>query len=88
MTGVMTADALAKALRRLPAGHTELMVHPGYLDDALRQLPTRLLASRETEVALLTSGATAQLVLDEDLHLVSHDFRVHGSFPRSHRNAS
>jgi predicted glycoside hydrolase/deacetylase ChbG (UPF0249 family) len=88
MTGVMTADALAKALRRLPAGHTELMVHPGYVDDALRQLPTRLLASRETEVALLTSSATAQLVLDEDVHLVSHDLRVHMSSPGSYRHAS
>ena len=88
MTGVMTADALAKALRQLPAGHTELMVHPGYVDDALRQLPTRLLASRETEVALLTSSATAQIVLDEDLHLVSHDFLGHGSSPRSYRHAS
>jgi chitin disaccharide deacetylase len=88
MTGVMTGDALAQALRRLPAGHTELMVHPGFVDDALRQLPTRLLASRETEVALLTSGAIAQVVLDEDVHLVSHDLRVHGSSPRSYRNAS
>ena len=88
MTGVMTADALAKALRRLPAGHTELMVHPGYVDDALRQLPTRLLESRETEVALLTSSTTAQIVLDEDLHLVSHDLLGHGSFRRSYRHAS
>jgi predicted glycoside hydrolase/deacetylase ChbG (UPF0249 family) len=88
MTGVMTADSLAAALRRVPAGHTELMVHPGYVDDALRQLPTRLLASRETEVALLTSRAVGQLVVDENLYLVSHDRRINGSSPRSYRHAS
>jgi chitin disaccharide deacetylase len=88
MTGVMTANALAAALRRLPAGRTELMVHPGYVDDALRQLPTRLLASRETEVALLTSLEVGRVVVDENLHLVSHDLRVNVSSPRSYRNAS
>jgi predicted glycoside hydrolase/deacetylase ChbG (UPF0249 family) len=88
MTGVMTADALAKALRQLPAGHTELMVHPGYVDEALRQLPTRLMASRETEVALLTSAAVAQIVVDHDVHLVTHDLRIHRSSPRSYRHAS
>ena len=88
MTGVMTAVSLAAALRRLPAGHTELMVHPGYVDDALQHMPTRLLASRETEVALLTSRAAGQLVLDEDLDLVSHDLRLNGSSPRSYHHAS
>ncbi|HXI28397.1 MAG TPA: ChbG/HpnK family deacetylase, partial [Vicinamibacterales bacterium] len=88
MTGVMTSDALAAALGRLPAGHTELMVHPGYVDEALRQLPTRLMASRETEVALLTSAAVAQIVVDHDVHLVTHDLRIHRSSPRSYRHAS
>jgi predicted glycoside hydrolase/deacetylase ChbG (UPF0249 family) len=88
MTGVMTEETLGEALRRLPAGCTELMVHPGYIDDALRQLPTRLLASRETEVALLTSRAIQQLVVDENIRLVSHDLRVNVSSPRSYRHAS
>jgi chitin disaccharide deacetylase len=88
MTGVMTAETLGAALRRLPAGRTELMVHPGHIDDALRQLPTRLLASRESEVALLTSGAIQQLVVDENIRLVSHDLRVNVSSPRSYRHAS
>jgi predicted glycoside hydrolase/deacetylase ChbG (UPF0249 family) len=88
LTGVMTGEGLAAALRSLPAGHTELMVHPGYVDHALRQLPTRLLASRETEVSLLTSSAVGQLVIGQNIHLVSHDLRVNRSSPRSYRNVS
>jgi predicted glycoside hydrolase/deacetylase ChbG (UPF0249 family) len=88
MTGVMTADSLAAALRTLAPGHTELMVHPGYVDDPLRRMSTRLLASRETEVALLTSPPIAQLVTDEQVHLVSHDLRSDVSSPRSYRRAS
>jgi predicted glycoside hydrolase/deacetylase ChbG (UPF0249 family) len=88
LTGVMTEDSLAAAVRRLPPGHTELMVHPGYVDDALRQLPTRLLASRETEVALLTSRALEQLVADDDVRLVPHGPRFETSPSRSYRYAS
>jgi predicted glycoside hydrolase/deacetylase ChbG (UPF0249 family) len=88
MTGVMTADALASAVRRLRAVHTELMVHPGYVDDALRQLPTRLLASRETEVALLTSPDIHRLIAAEDIRLVAHDLQTHLASYRSHRHAS
>jgi predicted glycoside hydrolase/deacetylase ChbG (UPF0249 family) len=88
MTGVMTADSLAAALRRLRAGHTELMVHPGYLDDALRQLPTRLLGSRVAEVELLTSPAIRHLVADEHVRLDCHDERIGLSSQRSYRHAS
>jgi predicted glycoside hydrolase/deacetylase ChbG (UPF0249 family) len=88
MTGVMTVDSLETALRQLPAGHTELMVHPGYVDSALRHMATRLLASRETEVALLSSPRIAQLVSDEHVRLVSHDLTSDVSSPRSYRHAS
>jgi len=88
MTGVMTADSLAAALRGLRAGHTELMVHPGYLDDALRRLPTRLLDSRVEEVEFLTSPAIRQLVADENVHLDCHDDRIGLFSQRSYPNAS
>jgi chitin disaccharide deacetylase len=88
MTGVMTEETLSRAIRRLRPGHTELMVHPGYVDDALRQMPTRLLASRETEVALLTSRAIGQLIAAENIHLVPPDFGIDLTSIRSYRNAS
>lgn len=88
MTGVMTEETLSTAIRRLRPGHTELMVHPGYVDDALRQMPTRLLASRETEVALLTSRAIGRLIAAENIHLVPADFETDLTSRRSYRHAS
>ena len=88
MTGVMTADALASAVQRLRPGRTELMVHPGYIDDALRQLPTRLLASRETEVALLTSSEIDRLIAAEEISLASHDLQTNPAPWRSSRHAA
>ncbi len=73
MTGTMTAASLSATLRRLPSGHTELMVHPGYVDETLRQMPTRLLQSRADEVALLCANATADVLIDEGIRLVRHD---------------
>jgi predicted glycoside hydrolase/deacetylase ChbG (UPF0249 family) len=89
MTGVMTSDSLAAALRNLRTGHTELMVHPGYVDDALRQMPTRLLESRAQEVALLTSGDVADLLIDEYIQLIAHDLTlVDLAHARRYRDAS
>ena len=73
MTGTMTATSLTTALRRLRGGHTELMVHPGHVDDALRQLRTRLVQSRSVEVALLTSPEIADVLADERIRLVRPD---------------
>jgi hopanoid biosynthesis associated protein HpnK len=88
-TGVMNADALAASLRRLHAGVTELMVHPGYVDEALRQMPTRLLSSRAAEVELLCAPATADVLLDEHIRLVRHDLLpAHTVLPGSLRDAS
>ncbi len=72
-TGVMSAESLEASLRHLRPGVTELMVHPGYVDAALRQTPTRLLSSRDQEVALLSATATRDVVLDEGIQLVRHD---------------
>jgi len=49
------------------------MVHPGYVDDALRQMPTRLLSSRTQEVELLLSPMTADVLANEHIQLVRHD---------------
>ena len=88
MTGVMTASDLECALRRLRPGHTELMVHPGYIDEALRRMPTRLLASREREVELLTSTATTRVIAGEDIVLVPHDPQTSLATVRSYRHVS
>jgi len=61
-TGIMSAESLEATLRRLRPGVTELMVHPGYIDDELRQTATRLLLSRAKEVELLCAAGTRDVL--------------------------
>jgi predicted glycoside hydrolase/deacetylase ChbG (UPF0249 family) len=54
-------DAPVAELARLPAGLTELMVHPGHPDAALAAA-TRYVAGRERELRALTSRAARHAV--------------------------
>jgi predicted glycoside hydrolase/deacetylase ChbG (UPF0249 family) len=85
-TGVLSAAVLAATFRSLQPGVTELMVHPGYVDAALSQTNTRLLASRAQEVELLCAPDTQDLIIDERVDLVRHDLAF--STKRSLRHAS
>jgi predicted glycoside hydrolase/deacetylase ChbG (UPF0249 family) len=85
-TGVLTAPALAALVRALRPGVTELMVHPGYVDDVLAGLPTRLLDSRAEEVDLLTSDEMFALLADQHIALARHDLSL--SEHRSLRHVS
>ncbi len=53
MTGSITRQWLEHWMSKIPSGSTELMVHPGYIDDDLVRSGTRLLAERETELKAL-----------------------------------
>jgi len=72
-TGLLNSDVLAALLRTLRPGTTELMVHPGFVDEMLRGMPTRLLASRSEEVELLCAKTINDLLAEEDIQLVRHD---------------
>jgi hopanoid biosynthesis associated protein HpnK len=85
-TGVLSAKALAAMVSALPAGVTELMVHPGYVDESLERLNTRLLDARADEVDLLTHRNTFDLLIDQRITLVRHDLSL--SEHRSFRHAS
>ena len=52
-TGVLDTATLSSLLQKMPAGTWELVTHPGYNDDALAQVRTRLRASREVEYRAL-----------------------------------
>ena len=52
-TGTLDASTLDSLLQAMPDGTWELVTHPGYNDQALAHAGTRLLASRETELAAL-----------------------------------
>jgi predicted glycoside hydrolase/deacetylase ChbG (UPF0249 family) len=71
-TGTLDAETLDALLRAMPDGAWELVTHPGYNDDALAKAGTRLLASRETELAALTDArfpAQVELIRFSDLVL-------------------
>ncbi|HTJ29592.1 MAG TPA: ChbG/HpnK family deacetylase [Acidobacteriaceae bacterium] len=52
-TGTLDAATIASLLSAMPSGTWELVTHPGYVDDALPQAGTRLIASRAIELAAL-----------------------------------
>jgi hopanoid biosynthesis associated protein HpnK len=85
-TGVLSAQALTAMVRALPPGVTELMVHPGYVDETLTRLNTRLLDARADEVDLLTHANTFDLLIDQRITLIRHDLSL--SANRSLRHAS
>lgn len=83
MTGLFTPARLQALLRAVPNGTSELMTHPGYPDAALMHVRTRLRQERATEVELLTSSTSIDVVRREHLVLMRHDGVVsdHHSFP-------
>jgi chitin disaccharide deacetylase len=73
-TGELTKEGVARLLRSLPNGTTELMCHPGYADDGLRKTTTRLQASREKEVEILTDSEIRNLVASQGIRLIDYGF--------------
>jgi hopanoid biosynthesis associated protein HpnK len=73
-TGEMTKHGLAQLLRSLPEGTTELMCHPGYADQALQNSPTRLQASRQIELEILTDVEIRNLVASQGIRLIDYGF--------------
>jgi hopanoid biosynthesis associated protein HpnK len=73
-TGELTQEGVARLLRSLPDGTTELMVHPGYLDAELQNSPTRLQASRQMELEILTDTEIRNLVASLGIRLIDYSF--------------
>jgi len=71
-TGFLDDEFLREILRRLPDGTSELMCHPGFVDQALRQTPTRLLEQREKEYRALTRPDTKLLAKELGIQLINY----------------
>jgi predicted glycoside hydrolase/deacetylase ChbG (UPF0249 family) len=71
-TGVMTREGVEQLLKNLPEGTTELMCHPGYADEDLKRSGTRLQASRQTELEILTDPRIRKLVATQGIRLISY----------------
>lgn len=54
-TGLMTRNFVRRLSENLKPGINELMTHPGYVDNELKALGTRLLESREKEKEIVAS---------------------------------
>jgi len=71
-TGFLDTEVLQRIICHLPEGTSELMCHPGYVDDQLRCTPTRLLAQREQELQALIRPEIRQLLARERIALISY----------------
>lgn len=75
--GIVVTGALDEKLFRaiaeiIPDGTWEFVCHPGYNDDDLKAARTRLRASRETELRVLTMPEARQLVFEQGIELISY----------------
>jgi|YelNatPaOPRAMG01_1025707.scaffolds.fasta_scaffold34479_2 hopanoid biosynthesis associated protein HpnK len=82
-TGFLDASILERMLCSLPEGTTELMCHPGYIDDELLGTRTRLRTERETELRALTSAGIRRLVTDLGIELISYASLPQTKWPAS-----
>jgi len=73
-TGEMTREGVMRLLEILPEGTTELMCHPGYMDAALAKSATRLQASRQMELEILTGTEIRNLVASQGIRLIDYGF--------------
>jgi len=73
-TGELTREGILRLLEILPEGTTELMCHPGYADADLAKSGTRLQASRQTELEILTDTGVRNLVASQGIRLIDYAF--------------
>ena len=71
-TGALDEQLFAAIVGSLPEGTWELVCHPGYCDQELRQVKTRLRESRELELRVLTSPAARQAIEAAGVELISY----------------
>jgi len=71
-TGHLDAQLFQGMAENMPEGTWEFVCHPGYVDDDLCSMPTRLRQSREQELAVLTSPETREALSRRGIELISY----------------
>lgn len=71
-TGFLDIRAFADIAKGLEEGVSEVMCHPGYVDDDLRRTPTRLHSQRERELELLTGREVRDVLEQNGIGLTSY----------------
>jgi len=72
ITGRLRTVELVRFLGLLPGGSTELMCHPGYFGESLREACTRLKESRQEELEALTSPEAREALKHHRIELVRY----------------
>ena len=72
VTGVLDETLFHAIARSIPQGTWEFVCHPGYNDAELQRAETRLRASRETELRVLTLPAAREVLSHEGIELISY----------------
>jgi len=72
VTGALDEKLFHGIAEIIPEGTWEFVCHPGYNDDELKSVKTRLCASRETELRVLTMPEARQLLLSREIELISY----------------
>jgi len=72
VTGALDETLFQLIARSIPPGTWEFVCHPGYNDSDLQAAETRLRASRETELRVLTLPAARAVLLQEGIELISY----------------
>lgn len=78
-TGKLDQNLLLRIIQALPEGTWELVCHPGYMDADLAAAGTRLLASRQVELAALMSDETRNALTRRGVELISYQDLAFGS---------
>jgi len=72
VTGALDETLFYAIARSIPEGTWEFVCHPGYNDADLQAGKTRLRASRETELRVLTLPAARQVLAQQGIGLISY----------------
>lgn len=73
VTGILTKELFVEVASNLPEGTWEFVCHPGYNDTHLDAVRTRLRASREQELEVLTSPEAMHALEKRGVHLISYN---------------
>jgi len=71
-TGHLDPQLFQGIAENVPEGTWEFVCHPGYVDNDLRAISTRLRESRAQELALLTSLETREALASRNVELISY----------------
>jgi len=72
VTGALDENLFEAIIGSIPEGTWEFVCHPGYNDTELASIRTRLRASREKELAVLTSARAHELLKKHGIELISY----------------